>query len=736
MAKPMDPQSELVVVDLGTGMAPALVTKFLIESGAKTTRLEPASGDPFYSIYPAYEIWHRDTEILKVDDHSANTLNALLAKADVCITGGEDFPGLKWAHDAATLSHHNPRLVVLDIAGYPRSSKNSRRPARDILVQARSGLSYEHYSQRPLLMSFEPANYGAALHGLAGLFGALYERERSGRGQVVSTSLYQGALTWVASFWCEATKPTPGFKFFMPIDPRPTVFRCADGRYLHIILGSTGSKGRLYRILGINDPAVDINDSGIPKPTSDPRNFFGDIDLLTSYFKDRHSLEILEKMWEAGMAAEIVNAPGECWDDTQVQYNGIIARDLDGTRHVGHPVKSTTSSAQFRAPPTTSKGPLHGLTVVDFGMFVAGPYSSVLLSDLGANVIKVEALSGDPNRGVFRSFTSANRGKRAIALDLKTPEGLQIAHKLCLQADVVTNNFRTGVSARLGIDAKTLQRMKPELIVLESAAYGPAGPKSDRAGFDMAFQAFCGHEHRAGGMENSPLWNRTSMVDYAGGLLGAVAVLQALHNRARTGNGAEISVALVNAGIFLLSELIQRPDGTFAGAPQLNHEQSGYHPAEQMYEASDEWVAVSAPHTASARSLAQVLRLAELAVKPREAWNAADATQIAKAIRLRTARDLLKAFEDAGVWAELCRRNAGPATLNDLELVKAGTVYLSKHPELGDMREIGPLFGLSRSPCTGTGHTPLKGEHTREILAELGYGLDAIESFLQRKVVA
>jgi len=725
----------LFVVDLGLGMATALVAKFLAESGAMVARLEPPSGDPFYYVYPAYEIWRRGAKIEKGADEQSARLHGLLANADICLIGGEDFPGVNWRHDAAALARQYPRLVVLEITGYPAISQHAGRPGSDILVQARSGLAFEHYSQRPLLMSFEPSNYGAALQGLVALYGALYERERSGKGQIASTSLYEGTLSWLAMLWCEASRPTPGFDFVMPLDPWPLVFRCADDRYLHVILGSTGSKGRLYRILGIDDPTVDINDSGLPRPRADTKNFFGDVDLLASYFIRRERAEVLEAIWEAGLAAEAVLAPGECWDDPQAQHNEIIVRDEDGTRHVGNPVRSVASPAP-RLALEAGRMPLEGVTVVDFGVFAAGPYTSVILADLGANVIKVESLGGDPNRGIFRAFSSCNRGKRSIALDMKTEKGREIAQKLCLSADIVTNNFRTGVSARLGIDAKSLQRLKPELIVLESAAYGATGPKSGRAGFDMAFQAFCGHEYRAGGKGNSPLWNRTSMVDYAGGLLGAVAILRALYERAHGGGGAELNVALMNSGIFLLSELIQRADGTFHGAPELNREQSGYHPAEQMYEARDGWIAISARSDEMALSLANALGLTGLAAKPRGDWNETDAAEIAAAIRVRPVHELAALFERAGVWAEICRKDAGPATLGDAALLEAGTIRRSRHPLLGDIREIGCLFRYSRSQRSGAGHAPLLGENTRELLEGLGYTQEAIQDFLDRKVAA
>jgi len=727
----------LKVVDLGLGMAAALVAKYLVEAGANVTRVEPPGGDPFYQHYPAYRVWRRG---LRVDDQasrSESSLQTLLAAADACIIGGEDHPAVQgWRRSAAEIQSLNPRLVILDIQGYPPHTEHSGRPARDILVQARSGLAFEHYSNRPLLMGFEPTNYGAALQGLAGMFAALFERERSGLGQIASTSLFEGALMWALCLWIEAERPTPASNFVMPKDPCPLIFRCADGTYIQVVLGSAGSKGRLYRVLEINDPTVDINDSGMPKPRADTRNFFGDIDVLAAHIARRDRAELLEAICKADLPAEPVLPPGGCWEDAQVLHNGIIVRDPDGIRHVGHPVSVKISPAPPKALPAPGPGPLSGLTVIDFGAFVAGPYTSIALSDLGANVIKVEAVTGDPNRSVFRSFTSVNRGKRVIALDLKSPEGRDIARQLCKNADIAINNFKTGVSARLGIDAKSLHEVNPDLIVLESAAYGSSGPKAERPGFDMVFQAFCGHAYRAGGLGNPPLWNRTSMVDYAGGMLGAVAILQQLFQRARSGSGAELRIGLLNSGIYLLSELIALPDGRFTGAPSLNHEQSGYHPAEQMYETADGWIAVAARDGASARRLVDALHLSATVTRPAGEWGEDEGKAIAAAIRGWPLAELLTLLEAAGVWAERCRRDVEHAVLHDPDLMSAGTVYCSQHPDYGQLREIGPLFRFSRSRCAGHAHAPLRGQHTRELLTELGYDGAAIDGFYARKIVA
>ena len=171
------------VVDLGVGMAPALVAKYLADAGAQVVRVEPEGGDPFYGYYPAYEVWRRGSKLDKEARHDPSKLSDLLAAADVCIYGGEDYPGLVRRSDAEAIANANPRLVLLDITGHPHGSEDAESPLNEILAQARSGLCYEQFSGRPLFMSFQPANYGAALQGLCALLAALYERERSGRAK-------------------------------------------------------------------------------------------------------------------------------------------------------------------------------------------------------------------------------------------------------------------------------------------------------------------------------------------------------------------------------------------------------------------------------------------------------------------------------------------------------------------------------------------------------------------------
>lgn len=701
------------VVDLGLGMAASLAAKFLVELGAEVTRIEPEGGDPFGRIYPAQDVWQRGKALAP-----AAQLESLLANADICLMGGEDWPGVPRRADARALSDKYARLVVLNLEGDPPGTASAGRPATEVLIQARSGLAYEHYKARANLMSFSPAAYGAAMRGLTGLFAAMYEREGSGKGQVVATSLLEGALSWAGSIWLAAEKPTPNAMFVMPKDPWPLIFRCADGVYIHLAIGPPGTKYKLYQALEVDDPTVVPDSPSMPKPTDDPKNFFGDWDVMAEHVAKKSSKEMLQRIWDQGLPAEPVLAPGACWDEPQVVFNKIITTEPDGVRHVGHPIGYASNAAPYKGPPKTGALPLSGVRVVDFGAFVAGPFASVVLADLGAEVIKVETPALDPNRSIFRSYSAANRGKLAITLDLKDKGDLQTAKDICAASQIVTSNFRGGVSTRLGIDPDQLHAVKPELVVVEAPAYGAAGPLVDRAGFDMVMQALCGHEYRAGGEGNEPLWNRTSQVDYTGGFLGAVGATAGLYHQARTGQGVTVESTLMNAGIYITSEVIQTAKGVFAGGETMNAQRTGFRASEALYEAADGWVALCVRSAEQAKAAGEVLGIG-LPADP-QAWGAAEGEAIAAAIKPHAYAGLLAKLEAAGVWVEYCRKDAEKAILTDPAMFAANVVQVSAQPDMGQIREIGAMLRFSRSKAGHDRYAPLPNENAEQILKATG----------------
>jgi crotonobetainyl-CoA:carnitine CoA-transferase CaiB-like acyl-CoA transferase len=717
-------------------MPTALVAKFLAELGATVLREGRAADEPFAKVYAADAVWRAHQQ--RVDHNTAVNLadDALLARADICLLGGEDLPGLKRSTGARQVCEQFPRLIALEITGYPPGLSHEGRPAVDILVQSVSGLAGEQFSARPVFVGFKPSLYGAALQAIAGVLAALIEREGSGRGQAVFTSLFEGALCWCAGLWCDVERATAATSLVVPKDVQPLIFRCEDGQYLHLAFYTPGSLGAAYQVLGIEVQGTAGRKENAAPP-SDARKFFGDADLIAPYVARRSSSELLESLRAAGVACDLVLPPGACWDHPQTEQNRVIARGNDGRAYVGNPIQLNIGRGAGNVTALASAdAPLGRAKVVDLGTFVAGPFGGVILGDLGADVIKVESMSGDTARTVFRCDASVNRGKRNIKLDLKSPRGIEVLKRLFGRANLVMSNFRAGVSARLGIDPASLRREFPDLAVIECPAYGNSGPRSSEAGFDMVMQAWCGHELRAGGIGNPPLWSRLTLVDYGGGMLGAAAALACLYQQARTGGQMAATIPLLHAGLYLLSELVRNADGAFEGAPSLNSARTGVHPAEAFYEAQDGWFAIAARDDASAGRLVEALAIQDGVSDCVGQWGSREQAAIAAAFGSMSragALDLLQRYE---VWAEPWNRGQEQTWLQDPTLNKAGSVYRAEYPGIGVVGMIGTLVHFSRSTARGRGYAPAAGEHTRQILAELGYDEATIAELYADKVVA
>jgi crotonobetainyl-CoA:carnitine CoA-transferase CaiB-like acyl-CoA transferase len=727
------PLSGLSIVDLGTGLASAVAMRMFADAGAAVKRFEPAAGDPFYDVYPAYHVWHRGKTITKADGPTSalHAADAALATADMCIIGGEDYPGLDWRFDPEAISKKYPKLVVLQIAGSP----DGQMPAVELLAQARSGITFEYYPDRPMVFALPLASFGAALQGSIGAAAALIERERSGRGQVVSTSLVEGVLSWLCHLYFQSERSDRSMDFAVPKGVSALIFKCADGLSLHFSFGTGTARRDVYGILGIEDPTLEQDPRGLPSMARGVRDFYGEVDLLQSYIGKWKRDDLLKRLWAVGVPAEAVNAPGGNFDDAQVRHNKIIQTEVDGIRRVGLPFRyrGAGNAATLKAN-SGGSAPLAGLRIVDFGSFTAGPHASIALADSGADVIKIEPTVGDPARIFFRPFTSSSRGKRMLAVDMKRPEGVEIILRLCATAGMVHHNFRPGVAERLGIGYEDLRRRNPDIIMLENSGYGADGPNAQRAGFDMIFQAVCGHEARAAGAGNEPICYRMTNIDFGAGLMGSFASLVAQYRLCKGKGGGVISTSLLNTAMFFMSELFQNKDGAFSALPQLNSEQTGFHPAERLYKTTDGWIAISARSEEMARSLAEALGLAERLHGPARTWGEAEAVAIAAAFATRN-EAFAQTLVQAGVWAEVCDENARTRLLNDEAFVRRGGAVISNDARYGEVRQLGALFALSRTPTRPDGTSRALGENTRELLSELGYAETEIETFLASGIV-
>jgi crotonobetainyl-CoA:carnitine CoA-transferase CaiB-like acyl-CoA transferase len=386
-------------------------------------------------------------------------------------------------------------------------------------------------------------------------------------------------------------------------------------------------------------------------------------------------------------------------------------------------------------------GPLAGLRVCDLSTVLAGPYATMVLADLGADVIKVEPPDGDATRGygppwvgadkdrTAAYFLSVNRNKRSLRLDLRTDAGRDVLRRLLARSDALVENFRPGGLERLGLDDAALTALNPRLVRLSITGYGPTGPDADKPGYDFIAQAVGGLMSITGFADDEggqPTKLGVAITDIVTGLLGAVGLLAAL----RDGHGQRIDVSLLESTLAVLINQAQNAFVTGVAPGRRGNAHPNIVPYE-TFTAADGEIAVAVGSERQWPRLCAALGLAELADDPRFADNDAR-------VRNRdTLRPLLAArFASATVAEWLSRLDAaqvpaGPvndvlAALDQPQARARAMNETVEHPTLGPIRQVGVPFKLSRTPARIRAAPPLLGEHSAEVLAELGYDEHAI----------
>jgi crotonobetainyl-CoA:carnitine CoA-transferase CaiB-like acyl-CoA transferase len=391
-------------------------------------------------------------------------------------------------------------------------------------------------------------------------------------------------------------------------------------------------------------------------------------------------------------------------------------------------------------------GPLAGLRVVDFGQYLAGPFGPMLLADLGADVIKVEPPRGDGMRGtVVGSFMGCQRGKRDIALDLKQPDGLRIALELVAGADMVHHNMTLGTADRLGIGYEHCKAVRPDILYANTYMYGPVGPLARFGGVDPLGQAAAGLEWEQGPVAagNPPQWYRHGHGDVAAAMPSVLGLLIALYHRNRTGDGQSVWTSILHGSMLYTLDSWLDAEGNPSPRPELDREQLGLSALYRLYETSDGWLQLAAVRDEHWPALCEVVGREELVGDQRFATSEARGRHRAEltaaldqSFRSDTAASWCAALDAAGVPAEVSvDTDNGRSVLFDEELMRVGLVTDYQHPLLGTVRQFGNLITFSETQTRQERATPMVGEHTREILAELGYGDEAIDELAARGVV-
>jgi len=807
------PLAGLRVLDLSNGPPGAQASQTLADFGAAVVQVEPPAGSPLRDL-PSFPLIARGKRSIVLDLHDAG--DAALARqmalgADVLV---ETFrPGVmeRFGLGYEELAQDNPGLVYGSVTGFGRNGPYAGVKAYEALVMARIGALWASQSmvarEGPAHVSVPYCSYGASQQLLAGICAALHERERSGEGQRVDATLVNGLAslgTWnwylnvITSKFPDAFTPSSPFgKHGLPLSPMTFMLLIAlskDGRWMQFSQVQLHLYMEMLRVFGLDWMLQDDEWKDAVWAADDPKT--GEYwDKLYEAVQSRTLWEWSE-VFESNhdVWAEIMRRGSELLDHPQMQHLRAVV-EIDDTerglvRQPGPIVRMwetpavlgrgapalDADGAALRSSPWPALGPadvvagvgsaLGDVTLLELGTFFAAPFAGTVLRELGARVVKVEPIDGEPMRTLlpFPEVGAAKcmQGKESICIDLSTDEGRGIVHELARRSDIVLQSFRAGVAERQGVDADTLRRVNPNLVYLNAPGYGIDGPCGDRPAYAPTIGAGSGLVMRNIGsaIEERPGLSleeiRADAIRLAGAgtteyaqadgisaLTAASAMALGLLVRDRVGTAQQmLTTMLTSTAHALADDMVEFKDrpATQAADPEL----LGYSARYRLYRAADEWVYLAAPYPGEWPALCAALAgEIDLAADPRfadEAGRVANDAALAEVLQDVFASQPAQHWEDlllaADVGCVVAHREPPETVLQSAEFAGAADMLVEvEHPTFGQHVRLRPLIAMSRS-ATVAEPGSLAGQHTDAILGELGYSDEAIADLRERKVVA
>ncbi len=777
------PLDGVVVVDESEGPIAGLASMVMADFGARVIKLESPAGDPWRKMASA-PLWLRGKQsvVLPGGAPGEQLLTHLARRADVWLRG----PTASTSTPAdAELSAINVGLVIGWVSAFGRSGPYADYPPYEALVAAKVGrmLQFRGLPSRtgPVYAALQVATHAASQSLLSGVLAALHARRRDGVGQVLETSLLRGLLPFemnnVLAEQVNAQRRARG-EAELPAPPDPATvmptlnyhpLRTKDGRWLqmgnllpHLFMNFVRAVGlnREFDALDVSGPTdlwpeqkreffrdlmltrlrektldewqtLFIADGGVAShPYQSTQQALDDDDLLAN----GHSLPLGQTGRQLGLLANLTRTPGSAGGSAPAV--GQHTRDVLAELASG---AGAASLAIGTRPPT--RAPLDGITVVEAATIIAAPFAASLLADMGARVIKLEPLDGDPFRTMGPGIGAArvNTGKECIGLDLKQAKAREIAQRLIARADVFIHNYRPGVPERLGLGYEQLAAFNPELVYLSANGYGPAGPGALRPStHPIPGAALGGVLHQIGGAPDLGEMDLPQSRETARRLMRAndvnpdpntsvvicSAALLGLTARSRHGVGQQIFIDMFGANAYANFDDCLRYPGK---QPRVSPDREGFglNPLWRLYPCAQGWVFLGLAESAQWQRMRALLGTAMAAVPVLD-------FAVAQAGGNETAAALQAMFGQASAaqWeSQLAGHGVGCVQadtalpeqffLHDPQARTEGLVLPAMHKEWGAYLRHGAQVVFHRTPGVYRG-TGLHGEHTDALLRELG----------------
>ena len=756
------PYVGLKVLDLDSDLAGSYASMMMSDLGADVTRINLGFSEIDYS-EPMFNLWNRGKRYIDADLNSNEDMENILNLAyssDVVINTYR--PSLKTNQtielDLMTLKQSN--VVYCLISPFGATGPLAKHPGGEGVVSNHVGLYGDQggWEQPPVFIHLPVATYGAAFLSVNGIGAALWSRNKHKLGLKLNISLYDSAIAMFSGSMVLSPNVTPWIRYAKDqkgANPVYRLYQCSDNEWIFIACGNETFWNKLCIALDRLDWASDPQFDGAPWNLKlDNRDVL--IKMIQDVIITRDSEHWLKQFEQYDVPSIIASTKKAFVDHPQIVANCLFDSNSNNKKQIGLPLKfqrtpgrignqpikttfkenASTIEERFISPNSGSEnppdfkksGPLKSVKIIDLTGYISGSYAASILARLGADVIKVESPVGDGFRALGGSFQTWNHGKRGIVIDLKVQQGKSVFHDLVKQADVVMENYRPGVSKVLNVDYQSLTRINPSLIYLSLTGFGSLGPMKDKAAFDPLIQAMSGAMIEQSGRLSDPVFLKLAMADYASAMLASFGVISALVEKNKTGLGQLIETSLLHGAVAIQAGEFQKFFDRISTDGPVGME--GPCAAYRLYKTLDGHIFLSCQDDNSFKRACVALGLDTISLRYTD-------------FKLRETNDKIIGKEFENVIAELktdevlnaltsveVECSASSHTINihsDIHAIKTG-VSVESQTFVGAVKHMGTPFIFDSSRVTDISSAPDFGEHSKEILNQLGYSSKKIAS--------